>query len=474
MTTTIHTHQTGGGEALSTNTALVFPYIDKDQTRRQLDYLGYKSGEPVYLRFFYHSLDQRKNSDSGRKADWLRWDELQTHQQDGRGVYVVVNGSNGGHEDKNIKQCAAIFCEWDNCPVEDQLLRWETVGFLEPTFTIYSGDKSVQPYWIFDQPLENIEQWRELQQSLIGVMGADPANKNPSRVFRLAGGWHIKPGRNPVRTEIVQESGEKYSPQYLLEKLREIKQRQQPQVEQVTLLQQPPAPQHQFVDAGTRYDDITVPVPENVPLEICLSKESRQLIQSGVTEGGRNDNGAKLARDIIGTASYLQSIKQRFDGDPWQLFLDYCHRCPSGNGWSENEWETIWKFASKRNPAPSCTANGVDTCISSWYWNNHVKSSQQTQHGGSTTGSNSNGSEDKGSSDRSSTKKLSLEEGAEQVKQILQANYGELTENIRLEEVRGACKMSSYDWERKIVKPIKRDLDAERFRLDLLGLLAIY
>lgn len=82
----------------------------------------------------------------GRKLDRLRWNDVERYQRDGRGVYVVVNGgAGGGHEDKDVEQCRAIFCEWDDRPVEDQLLHWETVGFLEPTFTIYSGDKSAQP-----------------------------------------------------------------------------------------------------------------------------------------------------------------------------------------------------------------------------------------------------------------------------------------------------------------------------------------
>ena len=193
--------------------------IDQNQARQHLEYLGYKSDDHVYLRFFYHSNDPRKNNDKGRKCDRLDWAQIERHQTDGRGVYVVVNGSGGGHEDKDITSGAAIFCEWDDRPIEDQLLHWETVGFLEPTFTIYSGDKSAQPYWVLDKPLEDLEQWRTLQQLLIKVMKADPANKNPSRVFRLAGGWHVKPGREPQRTQIVQESGQKYSYQELKDKL---------------------------------------------------------------------------------------------------------------------------------------------------------------------------------------------------------------------------------------------------------------
>lgn len=430
--------------------AYPFPQIDQHQAGRQLEYFGYKRGGKVYLRFFYHSNDPRKDGDKGRKADRLRWEEVGAYQQEGRGVYVVVNGAQGGHEDKEIQQCAAIFCEWDDRPVEDQLLHWETVGFLEPTFTVYSGDKSAQPYWVFDKPI-TVEQWRELQLLLIFVMGADPANKNPSRVFRLAGGWHIKPGREPQRTEIVQESGIKYSFEQLRERLLYLKAEVISATEPIQPLfkeiKEPATadileligkhiplkpsgsdwkgdcpfcgavdnfivkPRHQTFEClncksggdGDNYRntagdflkkyqrnfsgksqrirscDIQVPVPESVPLEVCLSKNSQHLLTSGASEGGRNANGAKLARDLIGTANHLQSIGQRFNGDPWQLFLDYCHRCPTGNGWGESEWKNIWRSAQSDRPTPSCTAVGVETCIGAWYWNNYVKPSQSTR-----------------------------------------------------------------------------------------------
>ncbi len=102
-----------------------------------------------------------------------------------------------------------------------------------------------------------------------------------------------------MRTEIVQEFGKKYSAQQLLELLQEIRQRQHPQAEQPTLAQQQPAPQQTTNQWFTRYEDITVPVPESVPIEACLSKDSRQLLQSGCGEGGRNANGAKLVRDHV-------------------------------------------------------------------------------------------------------------------------------------------------------------------------------
>jgi hypothetical protein len=67
--------------------------------------------------------------------------------------------------------------------------------------------------------------------------------------------------------------------------------------------------------------------------------------------------------------------------------------------------------------------------------------------------------------------KLSMREAAEQARQILRSEQDELTTNIKLEEIRQTAGISEYVWEHKIVKPLKRDMDAERFKLELLGLL---
>ncbi|PSB28837.1 DUF3987 domain-containing protein [Chlorogloea sp. CCALA 695] len=343
-----------------------FPQTDRALAQKQLAYLGYTSNQ-VFLRFFYHSDNPKKGDDKGRKLNVLDWGAIASHQQDERGTYVVVNGAGGGHEDKDIKQCAAIFCEWDDRPVEDQLLHWETLGFFEPTFTVYSGDKSAQPYWVFDTPI-NVEQWRDLQRLLIEVMGADPSNKNPSRVFRLAGGWHIKPGREPRRTEIVQASGQKYTCVQLKERLKALAKPAIAQKQNNIAL--PPLLEPSLL-TYQRYEDISLPVPQTVPIEVCLAKESRSLLQSGCAQGGRNFGGAKLARDLIGTASYLQTIGQSLDGDPRTLLDNYAKRCtpPLPN----SEIESIWASAAKSNPAPSCTPDGVENCLRAWYWKNYVQ-----------------------------------------------------------------------------------------------------
>ncbi|MCC3593843.1 AAA family ATPase [Microcoleus sp. PH2017_28_MFU_U_A] len=433
---------------------------DRNLARRHLDYLGYRPGERVYLRFFYHSNDPRKGNDAGRKASQLNWEEIENYQLQGRGVYVVVNGRGGGHADGDIDRCCAIFCEWDDLPLDEQLHRWEEIGFVEPTFVVFSGDKSMQPYWVFDEPV-SVEQWRELQELLIATMGADPSNKNPSRVFRLAGGWHVKPGREPVKSEIVRDSGIRYSCGELRDRLLEL----QPSLSEQPSLPLEIAPQQQkppstLQERPRRYEDVRVPVPVPVPLECALGK-TREFL--GGVSSQRNTSMAALARDLLGTANEFELLGQTASDDPYTLFIDACRRCSPGGGWGEREWEQIWKSAARSHPTSSIghkiSPEAVRNCIKGWYWQNVAKP----------------GSESplipKASERSNAQTKMPLEEAADAARQILANGKDEISIEIELEELRLQTGKSEYWWRNNFIKPLKRDMDAERFKLELLGLL---
>ncbi|OWY69027.1 DNA primase [cyanobacterium TDX16] len=345
-------------------------HLDRSSAIAQLEMLGYKRGDAIYIRAFLPKEDPRYAPNTGRKADKLSWEQVERWQEQGYGIYIVVNG--GGHKDEDVKKCRAIFCEFDDRPIEDQINFWQELGLPEPSMQIATR-KSVHSYWVFNEPIA-VEQWRELQAALIAYTASDRALKNPSRVMRLAGAFHIKPGHEPVRCDPIHSAGKCYSYQELRSAIP---------VTQVTTsaitLSPSSVPQSQanlVTLQARRFEDISIPVPASVPLEACLAKESRSLLGAGVGEGGRNDRGAKLARDLIGTANYLQSIGQSFDGDPRLLLEDYANRCspplPS------REVETIWQSAEKDNPTPSCTPEGVDACIRGWYWKHRVKPQQES------------------------------------------------------------------------------------------------
>jgi hypothetical protein len=119
----------------------------------------------------------------------------------------------------------------------------------------------------------------------------------------------------------------------------------------------------------TQYDvfltNFTLPINESIPLEICLARITRENL-SGVSEGSRDETGAAIARDLIGTANYLTSIGQRFDGDPYSLFSEYCSKCnpPVGNA----DLEKTYKSALKDNPEPCLSIDKIFNNIASYKW----------------------------------------------------------------------------------------------------------
>ena len=329
--------------------------IDREQVRQQLATLGYKAGDTVYLRAFYPDSDPRKTKDAGRKAFATKLDHLIKHattfQASGRGIYLVVNG--GGHKDKDVTQTRAIFYEHDSLDKSLQLDLWKDLGLPEPTLQVDTGGKSIHSYWVFDESVV-VEDWRELQTDLLEFADADRSLKNPSRVMRLAGAWHSS-GNQSV---IVSNSGKRYT----YADLRAIV--PTPEKTEPLLFQ----PKLHLPSTVSRCEDITIPVPASIPLEECLAKSSRKLL-NGISEGGRNEAGAKLARDLIGTANYLRTIGQPFNGDPRQLLEDFGARC--NPPLPKRETETVWKSAEGDNPTPACKPEGVENCVRGWYWKNY-------------------------------------------------------------------------------------------------------
>lgn len=324
--------------------------VNRTEAIAQLAALGYQEGDFVYLRFFYPSSDPRKTNDPGTKLQGIYpneidWEEIETLQTDGRGAYLVVNG--GGHKDENVRSCFAIFYEHDNLDKELQVELWRSLGLPEPTLQIDTGGKSIHSYWVFTTPIE-VALWRILQTDLLEFADADRSLKNPSRVMRLAGGWHS----SGQQSRILLNTGNTYS----YEALRSMIPQSQVQQAQVTAAK-----------TWAEHDrSFRLPIAESVPLEVCLSKESRRLLEEGVWEGGRNDRGYAVACDLIGTAAHLSHLGQQYSGNARTMFDDYCQRCTPPL--DAAEIESVWKSAEKRSSGPSCSPEQIEGCIKGWQW----------------------------------------------------------------------------------------------------------
>ncbi len=381
-----------------------FPQIDQQQALRQLALLGHSHNNSVYLRFFYPSDDPRKDGDKGRKSNRLNFKEIETYQRQGRGAYFVING--GGHKNDDVTQGHAIFVEHDDLDKDLQRDLWQVLDLPEPTFQVDTGGKSIHSYWVFDEAVE-INQWCQLQRDLLEYTQGDRSIKNPARVMRLAGAWHISHDQqgNPVynQSKIIAASGAVYS----FEELRGIIPEQEN--ERLPLISHQLFFDNQFASdtsnnenshsssSSTSYqqepalvtddcslvtvrhpDEIQVPVQASVPLLSCCRKEVREWVGTGVQKGnGRNDTAINVALELIAVERYLQSIGQSFSDSARSLFSEFCGR----SSMTPSEDEMRWKWCEAKNPTPSCGDDGIEACIRGWYWRNAPRQKAKSKSG---------------------------------------------------------------------------------------------
>ena len=179
--------------------------LDLSQTKLFTSILKKQKGD-LRLRAFYPSGHPFKSSDSGRKGEPKRT-TVEEWQNEGRGVYAVIN--DGGDTDSEITQCRAVFCEWDDRPKEWQVDAWKDLGLPEPTIQVDTGGKSIHNYWVFAEPI-SVDDWKSLQTRLLDHADADRSLKNPSRVMRLPGTFHIDGDGNPGGLTTIIHTSDSY------------------------------------------------------------------------------------------------------------------------------------------------------------------------------------------------------------------------------------------------------------------------
>ncbi|TVQ49398.1 MAG: DUF3987 domain-containing protein [Gloeocapsa sp. DLM2.Bin57] len=345
-----------------------FPQIDQKQALRQLELLGFEPTDKIYFRFFYPASHPNKAVDGGRKLDKLNWRQIESHQSYGRGAYLVVNG--GGHKNVQVKFGRALFYEHDNLDKEIQKELWRSLNLPEPTLQIDTGGKSIHSYWVFNKPIP-ISSWIELQKDLLEYSDADRAIKNPARVMRLAGAWHISfdtEGKQVYQQSvIVSDSGKKYSQEELRRAIP--KQETQPQLTLSASTQ--PQPSNSVPEKLPQHpEQIKIPVPQPIPLIECCRQEVRDWINTGVPQGsGRNNIAIQVGLELVGVERHLLENGQTYSESGSSLFAEYCRR----SGMSQKEEEERWQWCLATNATPSCTPDGIANCIKGWYWREHIK-----------------------------------------------------------------------------------------------------
>ena len=82
------------------------------------------------------------------------------------------------HSAESITKCFALFAEWDDMPIAEQMVKADENLLPKPTFMVFTGGKSVHVYWVLQIPISR-ERWEPLMKRLIRVCGSDQQSAMP-------------------------------------------------------------------------------------------------------------------------------------------------------------------------------------------------------------------------------------------------------------------------------------------------------
>lgn len=107
--------------------------------------------------------------------------ELERHQSAGAGVFVAVNQTNGlERKAATIVEIRSCFCDNDSGA--------QLATTLEPSFWTVTA-RGENPWWLASGP---VNEYSYVQHRLARFYGTDKSVKDPSRVMRVPGTWHLK------------------------------------------------------------------------------------------------------------------------------------------------------------------------------------------------------------------------------------------------------------------------------------------
>ncbi|MEY2643494.1 MAG: hypothetical protein RLZZ611_143 [Cyanobacteriota bacterium] len=196
--------------------------VDAAAALRHLELLG-KDPTQAWFRSLPHGRGGANGRRKGADLQGFNAAELGADSAAGQALYLVVgnasraSGKNkktgkitGCVEDSDIESVPALFVEWDEGELADQLTAWQRLELPEPTVMLTTGGKSAHVYWRLRE-LVSADEWKLATARLIAHCQSDSKCSNPSRVMRLAGSPYIckKTGKaTGTRAEIVHEAPE--------------------------------------------------------------------------------------------------------------------------------------------------------------------------------------------------------------------------------------------------------------------------
>lgn len=197
--------------------AAVRPDTGSNAAQQALQHLQLLGKDP--RQTWFRSIRHGKGANRRRRgADLHGFNEaeLRADAAENAALYFVVgnartaSGKKGAVKNNDVETLPALFVEWDDMPVQEQLTAWEQLGLPEPTLMLTTGGASAHLYWRLQQPATKAE-WDAITARLIAHCKSDTNCAGAARVMRLAGSRYIdKKTGQPTgsRAEIVHEAPE--------------------------------------------------------------------------------------------------------------------------------------------------------------------------------------------------------------------------------------------------------------------------
>jgi len=179
---------------------------------------------------YFRTIRRGGGANKSRRGADLKGFDLAVLQHDNAtcGVYCVVgeadvtSGGGGGVTKADVRVIPAVFIEYDDRSINEQLTAWETLGLPRPTFQVETGGKSIHSYWVLDEAVL-AEEWETAQQRLIAHCGSDKSLKDPSRVMRVPGFTYFdKANEATGTTRLINVTGTRYTLEDVLANVPEL------------------------------------------------------------------------------------------------------------------------------------------------------------------------------------------------------------------------------------------------------------
>ncbi len=261
----------------------------------------------------------------------------------------------------------------------DKIAKFIQISGLCPALIIFSANKSLHIKFLTDSPL-SIEEIIYLTRLLCIALASDPAFASPHQGIRMPGFFRKETGKEQT---LEYSSDHRYTRDEFLARIKRYfdylgiplpskisndrwriyKRMVRDNNLDLSILSIPEEQLYPVPNYSTSTNlNISSTYSGQIPLDLALSYAHQEDLR-GVSSY-RNKTGFDLACDLIGCYLWLINHGYEPEGDPHQLFINYCQSCSQRDHWNYQEWESIWRSASSKHRTPS---RGDLTNFIHWY-----------------------------------------------------------------------------------------------------------